>query len=748
MAAPKVSPHDRDLIRIATFILFDAAVFHDALAGVNSTIPPLRRATKPLQGFLDDAWKGILTIDYAPVFEIAREVLLSFPNSPDTEAILEGVVDTATTVGATGVLTRHDFMGRVYHKLLLRTTGRFYATYYTSIPAAWLLANLALKSHHPSWKFDGVPAVGEFRVLDPACGSGTLLSAAYMALKDLYILARPPALGLDQLHRVLVERVLNGWDVLDYAAHLTLTTLALHANTSVINESRVFTLPVGVVKGIPHLGSLDLLKRQTTLMGHGFGGTIARKGMGESRELLAVEAPDCDLVIMNPPFSRSANPKVKFGYSTPGEKKALDEALAHLTREMGKSGIGQAGLGAYFMLLALDVAKPNGRLAVVLPRSMLSGVSWSQVRDDFFRRCEIEYIVSNFDPGAKARKLEGWSWSENTDLGEVLIVARKTDTVLEDRRVTYINLWRKPSNEVEALLVSHQAIAGRAGASASLTDGTWQPIKAQGKTVGATYDVPQRLLERNWVSPCVFANPVLNELTLKVLLTDWPKRALGDVASSLGRDIKQVKDNFERSDVATRHVMLWGHQSAMNTMALKSKHLGHGRPKRGTGSQSLYAYATDLLLAERPHLSTECLLATLTAKPVLTTAFWEIQLPDDSWKPSVIMWFNSTYGILSFLAHSTSSQGDIFKTKKDQLVAIPIPDPSLLDHEECAVLWNEVKSESLWSFGDEWDRACRGEGIRYRLDEYWARELGLSPIHPEEYKLLSTDPVVRKRRMN
>jgi hypothetical protein len=59
----------------------------------------------------------------------------------------------------------------------------------------------------------------------------------------------------------------------------------------------------------------------------------------------------------------------------------------------------------------------SGRIAMVLQRSVLSGVSWEIVRDQFLEKCEIEYIISNYDPGDPIRGVEGWNWSENTDLG-------------------------------------------------------------------------------------------------------------------------------------------------------------------------------------------------------------------------------------------------------------------------------------------------------------------------------------------
>ena len=344
--APASRSEREDLIRIASFILFDAVLFQAALSAVNSVVQPPGRATAPLQRFLDHEWTKILSVDYAPVFGLAHDVLLSFPTSPNTEAVLQRVIDVATEVAASGVVTKHDFMGRLYHKLLLRTTGRFYATYYTSIPAAWLLASLAYKTPHGRWDFSSPDAVAGFKLIDPACGSGTLLSASYMAIRDMYVRTRPSPPALGDLHRVLVERTIHGWDVLDYAAHLTLTTLALHSDAAFVSQSNVYTLPVGLSdSGIPHLGSLDFLKRQATLMGHGFTQASTRQGLEAVREQEVIAPPTADVVIINPPFSRSAKPNVKFGYSDPVEKKALEVALAALAREIGKTGIGQAASG-------------------------------------------------------------------------------------------------------------------------------------------------------------------------------------------------------------------------------------------------------------------------------------------------------------------------------------------------------------------------------------------------------------------
>jgi len=738
---------NRDLLRIATFILFDATVFHEALSGADSRLHSLRDASAPVQSFLDEEWGKILEIDYAPVFSLARDVLRAFPSSPETEAMLRSVMRTAIGAMSSGVLMRHDFMGRVYHRLLLRTTGHFYATYYTSVPAAWLLANLTVKTPHPTWKLGGLKGIGGFRVIDPACGSGTLLSAAYMALKDVHILARPSRLDLGRLHRVLVEKVLQGWDILDYATHLTLTTLALHSNQATVRDSNVYTLPAGVDADGVHLGSLDYLHPQQQMVGRGFTAPVVQRSLEGEREREISPAPH-DLVLMNPPFSRSAKPNVKFGYSDPDARRKMNRELTKIARGLGAAGIGRAGLGAYFMLLALKLTKDDGRVGVVIPRAILSGVSWSKVRAEYLQGCEVEFIVSNYDPGSAEEGVEPWCWSENTNLGEVLIVARRTDSPPDERSVLYVNLWRKPKNEVEALLISHQAIRAKQQLSRSLLDGEWQALSLREPAVGCVYRVPQSELTRNWLAPCVFASPQLNALTLECLSDTMPCLPLASVTRQVGPDIAQVKHHFAHSPHETVHPVVWGHQAAMNTIRLTRGNVGWGQARRGATSDQLHAtHASALLIAERPHLSTESLLAMRAPESVLATAFWEIKLPPGKSRAPLLVWLNSTYGILQYLACATSSMGDIFKMKKAQLAEMPVADPTALTGAKWLRMLRRVQNERFLPFGEEFARAAAGAGPRWESDRFLEQELGLPRITKGHYDLLSHDPTVVKRRL-
>jgi Eco57I restriction-modification methylase len=734
--------------------LFDAAIFHDALTGTIPSLTPLRAAKTPYSKFLASEWDEILRVNYTPVFEIARDVLNSLPASPTIEAILKSVIDAALEVVSTGILLKHDFMGRVYHKLLLRTTGQYYATYYTSIPAAWLLANLVFKTDNPSWKADfaDLTELENFSVIDCACGSGTLLSASYNALKDKYILAGPESHNLSKLHKVLVENVISGWDVLDYAAHLTLTSLALHSTKTAIRKSNIYVVPAGVSQdGVVHLGSLDKLNPVLSFVGKGFAKHAALKGLDQTREQTIPERK-YDVVIMNPPFSRSAKPNIKFGYSDTKSRKKMSTALKSLGKSLthyhfDARAIGNAGLSPYFMFLAARLVKTGGRVAAVLPRSTLSGVSFAKVWEAYLRDFHLEYVISTFDTGDKSAGIDPWSFSENTNIGEVMVIARRRDQIAETERTLYVNLWRKPRNEVVSLLYSQQIIKKAETLKEGLLDGEFETIEAAGETAGVIYWINRSQLQENLLAPTVFAHPQSNQALLEARSAKGLVR-LDTLATEYGYDIRWLKDAFKKISGSSTYRVVWGHQGAMNTLSLDDSYLGYGKPKRGQKSAGIFSrYSSDLLIAERPHLSTECSLAFLASRPVMGTAFWELRLRDQAYAPMLIVWLASTYGLMLYLSIATSSQGDIVKLKKEQMAELLVPDPKQFDQKVWATTYAKHASTPLGTYRQQFEAATQQQGVRYAIDGFVASQMGLPRMSKAQYELLASDPIITKERL-
>jgi hypothetical protein len=750
----------QNLFRISLFIIFDALVFHEALSIFKVGTKSIRQCpSTDIITFFDNEWKKIIKSNYIPVFQLAHEVLTSFPTSPTTDAILKRLIDTALRVVSSGVLFKHDLMGRIYHKLLLRTMGQYYATYYTSIPAAWILANLTVKEPNPdlTWDFSSVATIEKLCILDPACGSGTLLSAVYSSVKDRYILEKKESLNLRMLHRELMEKVLNGWDILDYASHLTLTSLALHNYRAPFSKAKIYTLRVGVSLGKKiHLGSLDCLSldQQLGLPGMGFTLTPTREGLAERTEE-EIEIPKCDIVIMNPPFSRSAKPNVKFGYKEEKIKELLSKELRRLGEALGFKGIGQAGLAAYFILLGDKLLKNGARMAVVLPRAFLSGVAWAKIREKLLKGYELEYIISNHEPGDKTERVEPWNFSENTHLGEVLIVARKTLRPLENRTVSIVNIYNKPRNEIEALLLAHQSMERRKRKDLYfLNKGSYDSLKLE-KEVGTIYNVSQKDLRPNFLCPCLFANPHLNKFTYtlfkkKELLKRFNPVPLGDVTDNLGIDIKQIKETFKQTKTPTPYRILWGHTSSMNTVEVDRAYVSYGHSIIDDKSaDSLYKWSGKLLIAERPHLNNENLLSMVSTRKVLATAFWEVNV-NESLAKILVIWLNSTFGFCIYLACAINSMGQIFKLKKAQLEQLPILNPAKLSTNQKKTFlnfYNLIRNEPFQNFPAEFSSAFQNKGVRKKIDDFLVRTLGLKIGLNPIYEMLSKEPIISLERL-
>jgi hypothetical protein len=248
------------IVSTAGLLLVDAMVFHEVMAASYNDIPTLSTllSSMNLKRELENSWRYIIDrINYEPVLEIALNILEIMPASPALDRQLRKLVNLAYDIASSRVLLRHDLFGRIYHKLLLGKLVKYYATYYTSIPAARLLARLLInlpssldvKSIPPT--YNGEP----LKIVDFACGSGTLLSAIYKEI-DARHRIESGDLRIDDLHKYLVEEGIWGFDVLHHAVHLAATALFLH-NPIPVNGSRLFVLRLGEGR---YLGSIDFLR--------------------------------------------------------------------------------------------------------------------------------------------------------------------------------------------------------------------------------------------------------------------------------------------------------------------------------------------------------------------------------------------------------------------------------------------------------------------------------------------------------
>ncbi|MFI5253497.1 MAG: class I SAM-dependent DNA methyltransferase [Bacteroidota bacterium] len=282
---------------------------------------------------------------------------------------------------------KHDLLGRMFHEFLPFKTRKIFATFYTKPVAAEMLARLAVH---------GFPE----KIIEPACGSGTLLVAAYQAIRR-----EDPKLNHGQ-----VLRKIYALDIMPFAAHLAalnLTLQDLEAHTEKVNV------------GIGNSLSLASEKPEMMTQGEMFDKVVSRRVDVNQQHEEEIQLPtNANVVIMNPPYTDRGR----------------------LTDQMLGKRIGafkeRQNYWAYFLRFANDVLSEGGSIAAVLPRLFLAGSTSKEVRKWIFNDLgyELLYII---------RTTKEFAFSEAAAFRDFLVVLRKPSEENAERdqpcRIVYLN---------------------------------------------------------------------------------------------------------------------------------------------------------------------------------------------------------------------------------------------------------------------------------------------------------------------
>ena len=463
------------LIIIGAF-LFQFALFSKKIKGVKS--PDSFDSIKHYADHIYEHWRYILTeINYAAIFRIAHDIML-YGNVDKISAIeFIKVARRVQPIARDGV----DLMGVVYHELLAELAKPLGA-YYTTIPAATMLAALALSPQQrgaTAWEKD----ISGFRIGDLACGSGTLLAAAGGQVRDnvmrAYVrnifaslqIGAPIKNPLEETQRTLLENVIWGYDVLDAAVHLTATTLGLMSPEVDFRKSHIYRAAVGVNEQARVLtGSFQLLESQQ----------VSRVLFGKEDELITqVETgeesseslPMLDLCIMNPPFVVGRKNAPSYSFLPEEQIGAVRNKMNQLAKTHQFSN---AGLGPGFVALGEKYIKPGGRMAFIMSTTISSGrgMGWSIARERIESSCDLEHFIISRESGRP-------NFSYNTNLQECMFIARKRENGEQPKeRAMFSVLSTNPEDVNQA----HATV--RAIVDAEQSGEEWGKLRIDGREIG------------------------------------------------------------------------------------------------------------------------------------------------------------------------------------------------------------------------------------------------------------------------
>ena len=458
--------------RMAMTVLINALIFHEALAQAGFRIRPETerlRAVHSLDAFhrmpfrrdeLLAEWAAILERNYWPIFSTASRLLDPTVMPIETASdVLRPLYFTSRRLVEGGVTRSHDLTGIVFQRLI--ADRKYLSANYTRPECAALLASLALPLDDPpggsDWADGGT--LEAVQIGDFACGTGTLLSAAYQRLSLLHEIHGGDAKAL---HGPLMKNGLVGLDVLNIAVHLTAAMLAgSHPDTPFDGEC-LLTMPYGDQQSHSvAVGSNELLAAevQAGLIQQAAATTAGGRSPEDVHDLISrVGHNRFDLVIMNPPFTRNTNHEGEHrdvplpayaAFETPLEvQTAMAKREKSLARQSPANG--NAGLASFFTELSHRKVRAGGQIAEVLPLSALSGKSWEAVRQQW--RDNYSGLIAVTIAGAGSHDA---SFSGDTGMAECLVVAKRADPDhAPTRRGTFVTLANQPTSTYHGDLIA------------------------------------------------------------------------------------------------------------------------------------------------------------------------------------------------------------------------------------------------------------------------------------------------------
>ncbi len=336
--------------------------------------------------------------------------------------------------------------------------------YYTLPSSAMLLAELAcdvraaendtLWQNPDTWRHESI--------LDPACGSGTLLAAIATAVRR-----RRGSESDDIADRILVEEGLTGIDRNAHAIQIAGTQIAIQSESPSLQQMGIYKMPWGKISTDMHsetddvlLGSLELLLTDRT----GFYNQAPLledvKYESRSRDQLTFsqtaqkvqeihERLERTVIgISNPPYTKGAkvdkNVQAEIRAAIQKRRKSLLKLVKERRDDIGTMLEADSLRPWFSVLLEEMIDKDKGVIAKVMPTTACLATDPSE-RLFWTKHFDILYIITLHSPKQP-------NWSVETGITESLMIGRrKKDDAHESPDTQFINLNRRPNNSKEVL---------------------------------------------------------------------------------------------------------------------------------------------------------------------------------------------------------------------------------------------------------------------------------------------------------
>ena len=371
-------------------------------------------------------------------------------------------------------------------------------------------------------------------------------------------------------------------------------------------------------------------------------------------------------------------------------QRLMGERLRRLRRRLAAPvGNGNAGIASYFADLAHLKLKDGGVLALVLPFSVIAGASWRKLRELLTDHYTDVTVVAISAGGSTDR-----AFSADTGMADAVIIATKRPR-RGDGQVLYANLRRRPEGIPEAVAMARLVATTHPNETHGYltvgddTAGVWIRGSLYDGGGAAALSVPTvaatmtslsvgRLVLPRHRRPIPIPMTTLAHVGKEGLVhrdVGFKPEAKGDTRGPFVIHPVTAVPEFPA---------LWNH-SARRERRLVVEPDTHGVIRTGLLDRALTVWETATLLHFTLdfQLNSQSLAACLTPERSMGGRAWpSFQPHDERWILPLLLWANTTLGLMCFWWSGTRQQQGRANLTITALPDLPVVDTRELDEDQ------------------------------------------------------------------
>ena len=457
---PSDKTKQADGCTIAALLMMNAAMLHQRIAngawlpGV-SDLESVKNQVNVVARIRRE-WERIMRHDFRPVLEPAVNAIHAIEDTAKLaglERALRHIAAEAQRIAETYADMGADHAGPLFNRVMGNQASD--GAFFTKPVAASISARLTLDALGPT-DWTNPAAWRDTKILDPACGSGTLLAAILADMKRRAQQQGATQATLNALQRTAVQDAIKGLDINPVSLQLAASQLTAGNADIRYSQMGLHLMPYGPQPHDPtrvSAGSLELLGQKAIVARNGeldiaddrIRSQAVWSATDADMEHAVDAAQNARIVIMNPPFTKRA----KMGEKFPKEiQQALRRRTDTLERTLISSDramdnfVDKNSIRPLFLTLADKCAgQADGILTMINPTIALTAPSGVEERRIIAQRWHIQTVLTSHNQ-------DHINLSQDTDINESVIIAKRHDGTKPPTRI--INLDRMPIDEAEA----------------------------------------------------------------------------------------------------------------------------------------------------------------------------------------------------------------------------------------------------------------------------------------------------------